>query len=166
MKETEYDIEDEPDFYGDLKEAAWNILHENPGIGFNDWRLAILEQYPAEVVDALGTDPEEVFATFADMWSSEEYEDLQTGECHTLAQWAEYFATGQSLERYDILARAHNETRHLNAFSRPLKREIDILSSEATNAVRIQINGLLGHVSSQDKNADSRRRRFNNCSEK
>lgn len=25
--------EEEPDFYGDLKEAAWNVLRENPSYG-------------------------------------------------------------------------------------------------------------------------------------
>lgn len=24
--------EDEPDFYGELKQAGWNILHENPAM--------------------------------------------------------------------------------------------------------------------------------------
>lgn len=45
--------EDEPDFYGILKECAWNILHENPGTEFGDWVMMLIEQYPTEVVDAI-----------------------------------------------------------------------------------------------------------------
>ena len=29
--------DDEPDFYGELKQCAWNILYENPGTEFGDW---------------------------------------------------------------------------------------------------------------------------------
>ena len=28
--------EEEPDFYGELKQCAWNILYENPGTEFGD----------------------------------------------------------------------------------------------------------------------------------
>ena len=45
----------------ELKDAAWNILHENPGTEFGDWQNMLLEQFPLEVVDALGTNPEDIF---------------------------------------------------------------------------------------------------------
>ena len=45
----------EDEFYAELKDAAWNILHENPGTDFGDWQIMLIEQYPTEVVDALGT---------------------------------------------------------------------------------------------------------------
>lgn len=54
VKEDE-ELDDEVDFYEELKEAAWNILHENPGTDFGDWQDMLIEQYPTEVVDALGS---------------------------------------------------------------------------------------------------------------
>lgn len=96
--------EDMTDFYGELKEAAWNVLHENPGCDFDIWVQTLIEQYPAEVVDALGSNPSETFAALADMWDSVDYEDAATGEFHTFQEWAEYFATDRSVELYDMLA--------------------------------------------------------------
>ncbi len=88
----------------ELKEAAFEYLLLNPGTEFGDWQQSLISDYPTEVVDALGTDPEEVYAALADMWDSEDYEDTETGECHTFKDWAEYFATDRSVELYDKLA--------------------------------------------------------------
>lgn len=107
--------EEEPDFYGDLKEAAWNVLHENPGYGFDEWVQTLMEEYPAEVVDAIGSHPAETYASLADMWDSEDYEDSGTGECHTFKDWAEYFATDRSVELYDLLVEAKGKIRRLEA---------------------------------------------------
>ncbi len=107
--------DEEPDFYGDLKEAAWNVLHENPGYGFDEWVQTLMEQYPSEVVDAIGSHPAETYASLADIWDSEDYEDAETGECHTFKDWAEYFATDQSIELYDLLAEARREIKRLEA---------------------------------------------------
>lgn len=96
--------EEEPDFYGELKQAAWNVLHENPGFGFDEWVQTLMEQYPAEVVDAIGSQPAETYSSLADMWQTEDFEDAETGECHTFQDWAEYFATDRSIEFYDLLA--------------------------------------------------------------
>lgn len=100
-------IEEEgPDFYAELKEAAWNVLHENPGYGFDEWVQTLMEEYPGEVVDAVGSHPAEAFASLADMWDTEDYEDEATGECHAFKDWAEYFATDRSIELYDKLTEA------------------------------------------------------------
>jgi len=107
--------EEEPDFYGFLKEAAWNVLHENPGYGFDEWVHTLMEQYPAEVVDAIGSHPAETYASLADMWDSEDYEDAKTGECHSFKNWAGYFATDRSVELYDLLAEAKCEIKRLEA---------------------------------------------------
>lgn len=103
--------EEEPDFYGELKTAAWNVLHENPGHGFDEWVQTLMEQYPAEVVDAMGSHPAETYSSLADMWDSWDYEDPETGECHTFKVWAEYFATERSVELYDLLAEARGEIK-------------------------------------------------------
>ena len=107
-------IEDEePDFYAELKEAAWNILHENPGTEFGDWITMLIEQYPTEVVDAVGANPTEAYAALTDIWDTENYEDEVTGECHTFNDWAEYFATDRSVELYDLLAEARRDLKRL-----------------------------------------------------
>ena len=107
--------EDEPNFYGILKECAWDILHENPGSEYGDWQQALIEQYPTEVVDALGTNPMEVYASLADLWDSVDYEDEATGECHSFNDWAEYFATERSVELYDMFV---EERREISRFER------------------------------------------------
>lgn len=105
--------EEEPDFYAELKEAAWNVLHENPGFGFDEWVQTLMEQYPSEVVDAIGSHPAETYASLADMWEAEDYEDTETGECHSFKDWAEYFVTDRSIELYDMLAEAKRDLRRI-----------------------------------------------------
>lgn len=102
----EEELDEAPDFYADLKEAAWNILHENPGTHFGDWQMMLIEQYPTEVVDALGTNPPEVFAELSDWWDCMDYDDGVLEIPHTFREWAEYFATERSVELYDLLVEA------------------------------------------------------------
>jgi len=102
-------IDEATDFYADLKEAAWNILHENPDTDMESWKMMLIGQYPTEVVDALGTNPPEVFADLSDWWESMEYDDGITGICCTFGEWAEYFATERSVELYDMLVEAKRE---------------------------------------------------------
>ena len=102
----EEELDEAPDFYADLKEAAWNILHENPGTDFGDWQMMLIEQYPTEVVDALDTNPPEVFAELSDWWDCMDYDDGVLEIPHTFREWAEYFATERSVELYDLLVEA------------------------------------------------------------
>lgn len=102
----EDELDEASDFYADLKEAAWNILHENPGTDFGDWQMMLIEQYPTEVVDALGTNPPEVFAELSDWWDCMDYDDGVLEIPHTFREWAEYFATERSVELYDLLVEA------------------------------------------------------------
>ena len=102
----EEELDEAPDFYADLKEAAWNILHENPGTDFGDWQMMLIEQYPTEVVDALGTNPPEVFAELSDWWDCMDYDDGVLEIPQTFREWAEYFATERSVELYDLLVEA------------------------------------------------------------
>ena len=114
-EENQEEEEEAPDFYADLKEAAWNILHENPGTDFGDWQMMLIEQYPTEVVDALGTNPPEVFAELSDWWDYMDYDDGVLEIPHTFREWAEYFATERSVELYDLLVEAKREIRRLEA---------------------------------------------------
>lgn len=111
----EEELDEAPDFYADLKEAAWNILHENPGTDFGDWQMMLIEQYPTEVVDALGTNPPEVFAELSDWWDCMDYDDGVLEIPHTFREWAEYFATERSVELYDLLVEAKREITRLEA---------------------------------------------------
>ena len=112
----EEELDEAPDFYADLKETAWNILHENPGTDFGDWQMMLIEQYPTEVVDALGTNPPEVFAELSDWWDCMDYDDGVLEIPHTFREWAEYFATERSVELYDLLVEAKRE---ITRFKRP-----------------------------------------------
>lgn len=109
----EEELDEEVDFYAELKEAAWNILHENPGTDFGDWQMMLIEQYPTEVVDALGTNPPEVFAELSDWWDCMDYDDGVLEIPYTFRDWAEYFATERSVELYDLLVVAKREIRRL-----------------------------------------------------
>lgn len=90
------------DFYEDLKDAAWNVLHDNPGCDRQDWIDTLIRQYPTEVVDALGIDPHDVHAQLSDLWDME-YEDSETGLCERFRDWSEYFVTERTVELYDVL---------------------------------------------------------------
>lgn len=111
--------DDAPSFFDELKEAAWYILHENPGTDCGDWISMLIEQYPTEVVDALGANPIEVEAQLCDMWDCKDWEDEETGECHTFKEWAEYFATDRSVELYDMLVETKREISRLEALKMP-----------------------------------------------
>ena len=114
-EESQEEEEEASDFYADLKEAAWNILHENPGTDFGDWQMMLIEQYPTEVVDALGTNPPEVFAELSDWWDCMDYDDGVMEIPHTFREWAEYFATDRSVELYDLLVEAKREIKRLES---------------------------------------------------
>lgn len=105
----------EDEFNAELKEAAWNILHENPGTDFGDWQDMLIEQYPTEVVDALGTNPPEVYAQLSDWWETMDYDDGVLETSYSFRDWAEYFATERSVELYDLLVEAKREIRRLES---------------------------------------------------
>lgn len=111
----EEELEEEVDFYAELKEAAWNILHENPGTDFGDWQNMLIEQYPTEVVDALGSNSFDVFAELTDWWNCMDYDDGVLEIPYTFQNWAEYFATERSVELYDLLVEAKREIKRLES---------------------------------------------------
>lgn len=91
MKQEEN--EKTPDYDAALVEAGWKIIHEHPGIECAEWMDLLVQQYPLEVVDALGNNPFEVFPTLEDWWEQKEYTDPDTGDWNTLAGWSECYAT-------------------------------------------------------------------------
>ena len=109
----EEELDEKVDFYAELKEAAWNILHENPDTDLENWKMMLIEQYPAEVVDALGSNPFDVFAELTDWWNCMDYDDGVLEIPYTFQNWAEYFATERSVELYDLLVEAKREIKRL-----------------------------------------------------
>lgn len=89
----------------ELKEAAFEYLLLNPGSEFGDWQQSLISDYPTEVVDALGTDPEEVYAALADLWESD-YCDPKTGIEQKFSEWAMSFANEYAVGIYYFLVDA------------------------------------------------------------
>lgn len=83
----------------ELQEAAFEYLLTNPGSEFGDWQQGVISNYPTEVVDALGTSPEDVYATLADLWESD-YEDPKTGIEQKYCEWAMAFANEYAITTY------------------------------------------------------------------
>lgn len=98
------------DCMDELREAAFEYLLLNPGSEFGDWQQGMIAGYPAEVVDALGADPEEVYASLADLWE-DDYEDPNSGMCRPLKDWADYFATERSVKLYNMLVEEKRKIR-------------------------------------------------------
>lgn len=92
----------------ELQEAAFEYLLNNPGSEFGDWQQGLISDYPTEVVDALGTKPEEVNAALADLWESD-YEDPKTGIWKDFKNWALAFANDESVDIYYRLVEALND---------------------------------------------------------
>lgn len=103
--------EQTPDFIQELKDCAWNVVRENPGIDRSDWIDTLIQQYPCEVVDAYGTNPPEVYHELSDLWEME-YTDPETGEWNTFAGWSDYLANDPDSLR-DQLARANERIKEL-----------------------------------------------------
>lgn len=89
----------------ELREGAWLLLHNEPGLDREEWRQELLSQYPTEVVDTFGTDPAQAFAAMDDWWESETYEDENTGLCETYQGWSLIFANEKSVMVFDELSR-------------------------------------------------------------
>lgn len=93
------------DCMAELKEAAFEYLLLNPGSEFGDWQTGLVSDYPTEVVDALGTDPEDVYARLADLWESD-YCDPKTGVEQEFSEWALSFTNENAVGIYYFLVDA------------------------------------------------------------
>lgn len=91
----------------ELKDAAFEYLLLNPGSEFGDWQQGLIEDYPTEVVDALGNDPADVYSSLEDLWE-DDYEDTKTGIEQSFSDWALAFATEQSVNIYYELVEAYS----------------------------------------------------------
>lgn len=89
----------------ELKEAAFEYLLTNPGTEFPDFQHDLVANYPTEVTDAYGDDPEEVYARLSDLWETE-YHDPKTGIEQTFSEWALTFANDYAVGIYYYLIEA------------------------------------------------------------
>lgn len=96
----------------ELEAAAFEYLLINPGSEFGDWQQGLISDYPAEVVDALGNNPTEVYADLADMWE-QEYADPKTGIEQTFSEWAMSFANENAVGIYYYLVDACTDLRRM-----------------------------------------------------
>lgn len=96
----------------ELQEAAFEYLLLNPGSDFGDWQQGLISEYPAEVVDALGNNPTEVYADLADMWE-QEYTDPKTGLSQKYSEWAMSFANEYAVGVYYFLVDACKDLMQL-----------------------------------------------------
>lgn len=96
----------------ELKAAAFEYLLLNPGSEFGDWQQGLIEEYPTEVVDALGNNPGEVRADLADLWESD-YADPKTGIEQKYSEWAMSFANEHSVGIYYFLVDACTDLKRM-----------------------------------------------------
>lgn len=97
----------------ELKDAAFECLLLYPGSDFPDWRNNLIEQYPAELVDAYGNDPDEIHSALADLWETE-YTDPNTGLYQDFKDWAEAFSNEAAVGIYYHLVEACRKLRRMN----------------------------------------------------
>lgn len=108
----EYAYNETDPLMDELKDAAFEYLLLNPGSEFGDWQQGMIEQYPSEVVDALGNNPGEVHADLADLWESD-YLDPNTGMEQKFSEWAMSFANESSVGIYYYLVDACRELKKM-----------------------------------------------------
>ena len=82
-----------------LKEAAFEILKENPGSDFGDWQQEFVSEYGNELVEEYGDNPQDVYSALSDLWESPYYDDASELE-YNYNEWALAFATEEALQMY------------------------------------------------------------------
>ena len=86
------------DFLDELRNAAFEVMLLHPATTRETWVQTLMEQYPAEVIDALGTDEETTRERLEKMWG-EDYTDT-AGETRSYADWAALLATESDITEY------------------------------------------------------------------
>lgn len=71
----------------ELKAAAFETLLFFPGQTYDSWKKILLLEYTSEVVDVLGTNPEDVEEGLKELWENV-YEDECTGIAKSYREWA------------------------------------------------------------------------------
>lgn len=82
----------------ELRNAAFEVLLLHPATTRDTWVHTLMDQYPTEVADALGTDTETTRKRLNKMWG-DTYTDT-AGETRSYADWAALFATEEDISNY------------------------------------------------------------------
>ncbi|MGN0228977.1 MAG: hypothetical protein ACI4BH_04115 [Muribaculaceae bacterium] len=96
------------DAVDELKAAAFEVLLLNPGCEQSDWTKILVEQYGTELIDAYGTNPQDVYASLAELWECP-YFDKNSGLEYNYKTWAEALWTDASVQLYYDLTERKNE---------------------------------------------------------
>jgi hypothetical protein len=83
----------------ELRHAAFEVLLLHPGSTLDTWKRTLLAEYPSEVQDALGHDPD---AALTALWH-QPYKDTASNLEYPFSQWAEALATPSSIQMYYAL---------------------------------------------------------------
>ena len=86
------------DIFEELRYAAFEVLLLHPATTRDTWVQTLMEQYQAEVTDALGTDEETTRERLNKMWC-DTYTDT-AGVTRSYADWAALFATEEDINEY------------------------------------------------------------------
>lgn len=117
--------EDYDELIQEFKDNAFLALLENPGSDCSDWITNCIDEYPAETVDAFGTNPHDVYETLTDWWDTMDYEDPTTGISKTYRDWAKTFANEEAADIYRELEDMTHERDNLKEIVARLRAALD-----------------------------------------
>lgn len=106
-----------------LKHSAFEALLLNPGSEFGDWQQTLICEYPSEVVDAYGRNPEDAFASLSDLWETP-YEDTASGLEYTFETWAQCICNEAAVQMYyDFIEKLNNVSAIYNGGQNNIDRQ-------------------------------------------
>lgn len=101
-------VNEQEDALDELKAASFEALLLNPGSEFGDWQQTLIYEYPAEVADAYGCDPDDAVSSLSDLWETP-YEDTASGLEYTFETWAQCFCNEAAVQMYyDFIEKLKN----------------------------------------------------------
>ena len=83
----------------ELKSAAFEVLLLNPGCEQEDWAHILIGQYGTELIDAYGTNPQDVHDALVKLWKSP-YLDKCSGLEYDYHTWAQALCTDAAVQMY------------------------------------------------------------------
>lgn len=101
--------DEQTDTLEELKSAAFEVLLLNPGCEQSDWADILIEQYGTELIDAYGTNPQDVYASLAELWESP-YFDKNSGLEYDYKTWSEALWTDAAVQMYYDLTEKKNRS--------------------------------------------------------
>lgn len=107
--------EESSELMEDLKDCAFNILHDNPGITQQDWESLMIYRYGVEICDCFGPDSDRWDKKLWEMFMHDSYIDELTGEKYKFSEWSEIFANKLSVEIYDKLVEARAKIKPVDS---------------------------------------------------